>query len=42
MTGSFIHQFFIVGIMAMLFILAGKVLTTKYYIRGLSELFQAT
>lgn len=34
-------NFFVIGIMAVVFIVLGKMLTTKYHVRGLSEIFQS-
>ena len=37
---SFVHEFILVGLMATLFIVGGKVIFTKYHIPGVSEIFQ--
>lgn len=36
---TFVHQFVIVGLMATLFIVGGKVITSKYHVPGVSEIF---
>lgn len=36
-----IRNFFVIGILALLFIVLGKVIFTKYQIKGVSDLFQA-
>jgi hypothetical protein len=41
MKGSFIHEWLVVGLMAMIFILAGKLVFTKFNIPGVTDLFQA-
>lgn len=34
-----IYSFFVVGVMAVVFILVGKIVFSKYYTKGLSEIF---
>lgn len=36
-----VRNFFVVGIMAVLFIVLAKVIVTKYPVKGLSEVVQA-
>lgn len=36
---SFVHEFVLVGLMALLFIVGGKVIFTKYHVPGVSEIF---
>ncbi len=36
-----IRNFFVIGILALLFIVLGKVVFSKYPVKGVSDLFQA-
>ena len=38
---SFVTEFILVGLMAMLFIVGGKVVFAKYHVPGVSDLFAA-
>jgi len=40
-TRPSLANFFVVGMMALLFIVLGKVILSKYHVPGLSELFLA-
>ncbi len=36
---GFLHEFLLVGLMALIFIVGGKVIFTKYHVPGVSEIF---
>lgn len=38
---GFLHELLLVGLMATVFIVGGKVIFTRYHVPGLSEIFQA-
>ena len=41
MKNGFLHQFLMVGLMAMVFIVGGKAIFTRYNVPGVSDLFKS-